>query len=144
MNIGSQTRYMFQNKNHPPLSKCCCLLAVHTTLISRNAGFPPEQVCANKGQFKATLPSQPHNGVKICVWIFLIQENFDNVKVCLVHKKFKNYKTMTQNKKWHIKYIFLYPEGHELYLREHYLWHTRKKYDVIKIKCLVIRKFKLN
>jgi hypothetical protein len=40
------------------------LIGVYSTLIARNAVFPPEQVCSNKCQFKASLSYQLHKGGK--------------------------------------------------------------------------------
>jgi hypothetical protein len=46
----------------PSPSKFSGLLAMYTTLICRNAGFSPKQVCGNKAQVEASLSSQPQEG----------------------------------------------------------------------------------
>jgi hypothetical protein len=56
---------------------------VYTTLISTNAGFPPNQVCGKKEQFKASLSFEPHKGeVKNLFEYF----SNNNVKTFLVNK----------------------------------------------------------
>jgi hypothetical protein len=61
MNTDSQIPVLEQLSSSP--SKFRGLLPVYTTLISRNEGFPAEQVCGNKDQFKASLYSQPHKSL---------------------------------------------------------------------------------
>jgi hypothetical protein len=56
MNTDSQISILEQYD--PPPSKVSGLLAVYTTLITRNVEFPPEQVCGNKDQFKASVSYQ--------------------------------------------------------------------------------------
>jgi hypothetical protein len=51
-------KYPFYNNNYPPPSKFLGLVAVYTTVISRNEEFPPEEVSGNKDQFKS-LSSKP-------------------------------------------------------------------------------------
>jgi hypothetical protein len=96
----------------------------HTTLISRHTWFPPEQACANKGQFEAALSPQPHMlGWKMCLnispsaklryskHIFSWQKMSKSDKKDI--KKYLKFQNDRNDQKRPIKYTFLYPAGHE-------------------------------